>query len=387
MSSDDRILTTHVGSLIRPPEFVEILRRKQNGQVPDAEYLPALEKAVAGVVRHQAEVGIDLVSDGEYGKGIGWEQYVIERLDGFGPRIPMVNDQGEMAVDFGDFARFKDFYAEYWAKQHIDEAVYPCVGPIKYTGQAALQRDIENLKGAVAASGATGGFLPVAAPASAVAISPNQHYKNDEDYIYAIADALRVEYKTTTDAGLVAQIDDAHLPFQHDRMVPPGTLDDFKKWARLRIEALNHALQGIPEERTRYHICWGSWNGPHTTDVPMKDIVDLLLEVKVGGYAIEMANARHEHEWRVWEHVKLPKGRKLVPGVIAHTTNVVEHPELVSERIVRLAKLVGRENVIGSTDCGFAQGPFVQRVHPSIQWAKLEALAQGAKLATKELYG
>jgi 5-methyltetrahydropteroyltriglutamate--homocysteine methyltransferase len=231
-----------------------------------------------------------------------------------------------------------------------------------------------------------GGFLPVTAPASAVALSPNRFYKSEEEFIFAAAEALREEYRTVVEAGLIAQIDDAHIPFGYDRMVPPGTLADYRKWAELRIDALNHALQGIPEERTRYHICWGSWNGPHTNDVPLRAIIDLVLKVRTGGYVIEAANPRHEHEWRVWEEVKLPDGKVLVPGVIAHTTNVVEHPELVAQRLIRFARLVGRERVIGGADCGFAQGPFVQRVHPSIMWAKLEALAEGARLASRELW-
>jgi 5-methyltetrahydropteroyltriglutamate--homocysteine methyltransferase len=197
---------------------------------------------------------------------------------------------------------------------------------------------------------------------------------------------LREEYQAVVDAGLIAQIDDAFLASVYDVMVPPKTLADYRKWAEVRIEALNHALKGIPPERTRYHICWGSWNGPHTNDVPFKDIADLVLRVNVAGYSLEMANPRHEHEWRVWETVKLPDGKYLLPGLVSHATNIVEHPELIAERIVRLAKLVGRERVVASTDCGFAQGPFARRVHPQIMWAKLRALAEGARLATKQLW-
>src|SRR5262249_7635975 len=204
--------------------------------------------------------------------------------------------------------------------------------------------------------------------------------------LFAIADALRDEYQAIVDAGLLLQVDDAYLASYYDIIVPPGTLADYRRWASLRIEALNHALRGIPPERARYHVCWGSWNGPHASDVALKDIVDLILQVRVGGYSLEMANPRHEHEWRVWESTKLPDGKVLLPGLISHSTNVVEHPELVAERITRLAKLVGRENVIASTDCGFAQGPFVQRVHPSIMWAKLRALTEGARIATGELW-
>ena len=218
-------------------------------------------------------------------------------------------------------------------------------------------------------------------------MSPNQYYKSDEEYIYAMAEALRVEYTTILDAGLFVQIDDAHLPFMYDRMVPPASDEDYFRWAELRIDALNHALRGLDPTRVRYHICWGSWNGPHVCDVPLKKIVGLLLKLNVGGYSIEAANPRHEHEWKVWTEVKLPEGRTLMPGVVSHQTNVVEHPELVAERLVRFANVVGRDHVIAGTDCGFAQGPFVRRVHESIMWAKLESLVEGARLASEELWG
>jgi 5-methyltetrahydropteroyltriglutamate--homocysteine methyltransferase len=223
------------------------------------------------------------------------------------------------------------------------------------------------------------------APASVLPQRKDEYYRSEEEALFAIAAALREEYRAIVEAGLTVQIDDAFLATTYDLMVPPGHLEDYRRWAAVRIEALNHALKGIPEERSRYHICWGSWNGPHTNDVPAKDIVDLVLRVNVGGYSLEMANPRHEHEWRVWETVKLPKGKVLLPGVISHATNIVEHPELVAERLVRLARLVGRDRVIGSTDCGFAQGPFGRRVHPTIMWAKLRALAEGARLASAVL--
>ena len=227
---------------------------------------------------------------------------VIERLSGFGPLDQLATEGGVM---FGDFAQFQDFYAELWPSEGYLEGVYPCIGPIEYVGHDALNRDIENLKVAMKASGARRGFLPVAAPASAFALSPNEYYWTDEEYVVAGAEALRVEYETITNAGLYVQIDDAHLPFMHDRMVPPASEAEFRKWARLRVDALNHALRNVPEEKVRYHICWGSWNGPHASDVPLRDIVDLVLEVKAGAYSVEAANARHEHEWKVWEEVKL----------------------------------------------------------------------------------
>jgi 5-methyltetrahydropteroyltriglutamate--homocysteine methyltransferase len=228
--------------------------------------------------------------------------------------------------------------------------------------------------------------MAAVAPGSVVPDRLNEYYLSDEDFIFAVADALNEEYCAIVDSGFLLQVDDAHLPIMYERMVPPSSMADYLAWADLRIEALNRALRGIPENSVRYHLCWGSWNAPHTSDVPLKDIVHLLLRLRVGAYSIEAANPRHEHEWRVWQSVKLPAQKLLIPGVISHATNVVEHPELIAERIVRFAELVGRENVIAGTDCGFAQGPYVQRVHPSIMWAKLGALVEGAALATDRLW-
>ena len=228
--------------------------------------------------------------------------------------------------------------------------------------------------------------MPVAAPASVIPDRKNEYYKSDEELIRAIGQAMRTEYKMIVDAGFILQLDDARAATTYDRMVPPGSFEDYRKWVALHMEVLNDAIAGLPPDRIRYHVCWGSWPGPHTSDVPLRDIVDLILSVNVGTYVIEGANPRHEHEWKVWQDVKFPAGKVLIPGVISHATNVVEHPELVAERVVRLAKLVGRENLIAGTDCGFAQGPFYRRVHPSIMWAKLEALAAGAKLASSELW-
>jgi 5-methyltetrahydropteroyltriglutamate--homocysteine methyltransferase len=233
----------------------------------------------------------------------------------------------------------------------------------------------------------TEGFLPVAAPASVIPDRKNEYYKNDDELLAAIGDAMHDEYKQIVDNGLLVQLDDARTAVTFDRMVPPASMKQYLKWVERHVEILNHAIAGLPRDKIRYHVCWGSWPGPHTTDIPLKTIVDIIMKLKVGAFVIEGANPRHEHEWRVWEEAKLPKDVVLIPGVISHATNIVEHPELVSERIVRLAKLVGRENVIASTDCGFAQGPFHRRVHPSIMWAKLQALVDGAKLASKELWG
>jgi len=258
--------------------------------------------------------------------------------------------------------------------------------PLTYN-DATVKRDIATLKAAAAKANATGAFLPVVAPASALPGAKNDHYADEKSLLFALADCLHQEYQAIVDAGLYVQVDDAFLPYMHERMVPPLSENEYRAWAQLRIDALNHALRGIPEERSRYHICWGSWNGPHAFDVPLKDIVDLLLQVKVGAYSVEQANPRHEHEWTVWQSAKLPPGKTLIPGVISHATNIVEHPELVAQRLVRLAKIVGRESVMGGTDCGFAQSPFAQRVHPSIMWAKLRSLSEGARIATAELWG
>jgi 5-methyltetrahydropteroyltriglutamate--homocysteine methyltransferase len=384
--STSRILTTHVGSLIRPDALQDFLRAKQGGKPFDAAaYEACLASSVAEVVRQQADTGIDVVSDGEFGKSISWSQYVLERLSGF-ERRPIKTGANPFARG-ADRTRFAEFYAELDARETpatISESI--CVGPIAYTGQAALARDIDNFKAALKGAQVAEGFLPVAAPASVIPDRKNEHYKNDEECLRAIAEAMRIEYRMIVDAGFILQLDDARTAVTFDRMVPPGTFADYRKWVAMHVELLNHALDGIPEDRVRYHVCWGSWPGPHTTDVPLKDIVDLILQVRVGAYVIEGANPRHEHEWKVWSDVKLPPGRMLVPGVISHATNIVEHPELVAERIIRIAKLVGRENVIAGTDCGFAQGPFYRRVHPSIMWAKLEALAQGARLASKALW-
>jgi len=389
--SDGRIATTHVGSLIRPPELLKYIAARQSGQAYDeGEYQSCLTRTVAEVVQRQAKAGIDLPSDGEFGKAISWSQYALERLSGF-ERRP-ATPGGNPFARGADRARFAEFYAELDradgppATAGASGALAVCVGPIEYTGQEELARDIANFKAALSAAGVKEGFLPVAAPSSVIPDRRNEHYASDEECQQAIARAMRAEYKAIVDAGLYVQLDDARFAVTYDRMVPPASFADYRRWLGFQVDLINEALAGIPEDRVRYHVCWGSWPGPHTTDVPLKDVVDLVLKVKAGTYLIEGANPRHEHEWRVWESVKLPKGSVLVPGVISHATNVVEHPELVAERIVRIAQLVGRENVLAGTDCGFAQGPFHRRVHPSIMWAKLETLAAGARLATRELW-
>jgi 5-methyltetrahydropteroyltriglutamate--homocysteine methyltransferase len=385
--STNRILTTHVGSLIRPPTLQEFLRAKQAGKPYDeAAYQQCLTSSVVEVVRQQATAGIDVPSDGEFGKSISWAQYALTRLSGF-ERRPIKREAVNPFKRGADRTKFADFYAELDKNEAVAttmEAI--CTGPIAYNGQAELQRDIDNFKAALKNVKVEEAFLPVAAPASVIPDRKNEYYKNDEDLQVAIAAAMRTEYKMIVDAGFLVQLDDARSAVTYDRMVPPASFADYKTWLSQQIDILNHAIEGLPQDRIRYHVCWGSWPGPHVSDVPLKDIVDVLLRAKVGAFVIEGANPRHEHEWQVWKTAKLGAGQMLIPGVISHATNVVEHPELVAERIVRLAKVVGRENVIAGTDCGFAQGPFYRRVHPSIMWAKLEALSAGARLASKELW-
>jgi 5-methyltetrahydropteroyltriglutamate--homocysteine methyltransferase len=389
----DRILTTHVGSLVRPPQLVEFLHKIEDRQPYEgAAYEACLTQSIDEVVRRQVEAGIDIVSDGEFSKGRNWAFYVHDRLTGVATR-PLTAEEAKdpMASAGGgqDRVAFPEFYAEYDRVSGLGARLgkrFVVDGALTYS-DAQVKRDIANLKSAVAKAKAPGAFLPVVAPASALPGAKNEHYPDEQSLLFALADCLHQEYRAIVDAALYVQIDDAFLPYMHEKMVPPMSEAQYRAWAQLRIDALNHALKGIPPERSRYHICWGSWNGPHAFDVPMKSIVDLLLQVNVGHYSFEAANPRHEHEWTVWQSVKLPPGKVLIPGVISHATNIVEHPELVAQRIVRLAKIVGRENVMGGTDCGFAQSPFAQRVHPTIMWAKLKSLADGARIATQELWG
>jgi 5-methyltetrahydropteroyltriglutamate--homocysteine methyltransferase len=390
-----RILTTHVGSLVRPPQLVAFLHDIEDGQPYDeAAHAACLRESVIEVVRRQAEAGVDIVSDGEFGKTDNWAWYVHSRISGFIERSATREELEDplIARTMGrDFREFAEFYAEYFPTQNLKpraaNLVSVCTGPIRYIGRTLLERDIANLKAAAGKVRVEDAFLPLVAPASAFPFFKNEYYQDEGSLLFALAEALREEYKAVLDAGLRVQIDDAFLPYTYERVVPPLTLAQYREWADLRIEALNHALEGLPPERIRYHICWGSWNAPHTHDVPLKDIIDLLLKLRVGGYQFEAANVRHEHEWKVWQTVRVPEGRVLIPGVISHATNVVEHPELVADRLVRFAGIVGRENVMAGSDCGFAQGPFVRRVHPTVQWAKLRAQAEGARIASARLWG
>jgi 5-methyltetrahydropteroyltriglutamate--homocysteine methyltransferase len=385
--STDRILTTHVGSLIRPAALREFLAAKEAGQPFDqAAYAKCLKDSVADVVRQQAEIGLDVISDGEFGKAISWAQYALFRLGGF-ERRPFKAGANPFTRGL-DRTRFAEFYADLDSRDKVETVLDSvAAGPITYSGLAELQQDIDDFKDALRGAKVEEAFLPVAAPSSVIPDRKNEYYKNDEELQQAIGDAMHTEYKTIIDAGLLVQLDDARAAVSYDRMVPPKSLKEYRAWLARQVEITNHAIKGLPPEKIRYHICWGSWPGPHSSDVPFADIADLVLKVRAGAYSIELANPRHEHEWRLWETLKLPKDTVLIPGVISHATNIVEHPQLVAERIVRLARLVGRENVIASTDCGFAQVTYLARVHPQIMWAKLQALVDGARLASKELWG
>jgi 5-methyltetrahydropteroyltriglutamate--homocysteine methyltransferase len=383
--SESRILTTHAGSLIRPEEVAEFDTAVMEGRAADLPaYDEALRKAVADVVRKQSEAGIDVVDDGEFSKS-SWGTYINSRVSGFKhdpERYMAINYTGQDAERFREFFESESRGAapRRWLGADV------CVAPIVYTDEHSIKRDIQHLKQAASSAGVEEAFLPVVAPASAAFNGVNDYYKSDEEYVYALAEALRHEYLAIYESGVLLQVDDAVLANAYDDLMSRGP-DDYRKWAELRVEALNHALRGIPEDRVRYHLCYGSWHAPHVADAPLEEIVDLILRVNAGAYSIEAANVRHEHEWRVWQDVSLPEGKSLIPGVVTHHTLSVEHPRLVADRIVRYAKILGRENVIAGTDCGFQQGARIQRVHPTIVWAKLQSLAEGARIASDELWG
>jgi 5-methyltetrahydropteroyltriglutamate--homocysteine methyltransferase len=379
--SSERILTTHVGSLPRPDDLFEMMLARMDGKpVDDKAYAARVQKAVSDSVRQQIELGIDVVNDGEMGKP-SFITYAAQRLNGLERRA------GERKGPFAtsrETASFPEYYSSEGAAQvsaSRRRALMVCAGPITYKGQAALKADLDALKAAVAGSGATEAFVPAIAPSNVEATTPNEYYPTPEKYVFAIAEAMREEYKAIVEAGLILQIDDPAIAENFDQINPEPTAEEYRKFTMPRIEALNHALRGLPKDRIRFHLCWGSWHGPHTTDIAMRDIVDVMLKIDAGAYSFEAGNVRHEHEWSVWRDTKLPDDRLILPGVVSHATNVVEHPDLVAERIGRFAKLVGKERVIASTDCGLGG-----RVYPDIAWAKLETLAQGAAIASKQLW-
>jgi len=397
--SESAILTTHAGALPRPDQLLPRADGDADPTTQDAaDRRERLRAAVADVVRRQSEVGVTIVNDGEFGKAMrgridygAWVSYVMQRLTGW-EIVP--EDEGAHApaggeLIPGDFYRrrdrqsFPDLYAEIdremfaGGRRPMSRAI---VSRITYTGQAALQTDVANLRAAVEQTGATEAFMTAVAPGS-FGREQNRYYRTQEEFLFAIADAMRIEYRGIVEAGFLLQIDDPGMAENWDAMDRSVTVDQYREYARLCIAALNHALDGIPQDRVRYHMCWGSWHGPHLTDIPLRDIADLMLTIRAGAFSIEAGNVRHEHEWKVWRDMKLPAGTILIPGVVSHSTNVVEHPELVADRIVQYAQLVGRENVIAGTDCGLGG-----RIHPSLAWAKLRALAEGAELASRQLW-
>jgi 5-methyltetrahydropteroyltriglutamate--homocysteine methyltransferase len=399
----DRILTSHAGSLPRPEDLIALNERRAAGEFTDeAEYLSKLRTAVADVVARQRETGIDLVNDGEFGHSMGqrydygtWWTYVFQRLAGLEltteniAEIPQPKAKPG-AIRLGtfferrDWQQFADAYADPDAGVAIPNRMHAaplCTGPISYAGHKDVQRDIADMKAAMAAAGLSEGYLNSVAPASCARVG-NEHYDNDEELMYACADAMREEYQAIIDAGLILQLDDPAIAENWDQINPAPSVEDYRRFTRIRVEALNHAIRDLPAERIRFHLCWGSWHGPHVTDFPMADLVDVMLEINAGAYSFEAANVRHGHEWKVWRDVKLPEGKVILPGVVTHSTNVVEHPELVADRICQFADVVGRENVVASTDCGLGG-----RVHPQIAWAKLDTLAKGAEIATRHLWG
>jgi 5-methyltetrahydropteroyltriglutamate--homocysteine methyltransferase len=375
--SSAKILTTHVGSLPSPERFLT--------ESPPSD--DEIRSAVAEVVRKQRDAGIDIVNDGEYAKGGDWLSYSDDRLTGFEARPPVaapISTLGADREEFADFYRYASergtlFYTP--GKQIVQTRTHwTCTGPIAYRGHAALQHEIDTIAAFAAPEDA---FLTTTAPASLEAYRRNEFYPTQDAFVFALAEALRTEYEMVAAAGLIVQVDDAWLTAMWDRTGIAMGLDAFRAWCMVRVEALNAALANIPEEQIRYHLCWGSWHGPHAYDLEMRHIVDIMLKVRAGAYLFEAANARPEHEYAIWENVKLPAGKIIVPGVVTHSTDIIEHPELVAQRIERFARLVGRENVIAGTDCGFGG-----RTHPQIAWAKLKSLGEGARIASKALsYG
>ncbi|MGB9364592.1 MAG: cobalamin-independent methionine synthase II family protein [Xanthobacteraceae bacterium] len=382
--STDRILTTHVGSLPRPPELIAMVRATLRGEAVDPQaHAKVLKDSVAGIVRKQAELGVDVIDDGEFGKP-SFVSYGNERLAGFSPR----RDGGGVSpwAASREALAFPEFYQTQMGSVSSQHARLVCTGPVTYTGQAALKTDLDNLKAALNGVSPAEVFVPSISPASFEDWNKNEYYNSDEDYVAALGEAMRTEYQAVIDAGFLLQIDDPRLVTYYI-LYPDKSIADCRRWAELRVEALNHALRGIPTEKIRYHTCYGINMGPRVHDMELKDIVDIILRIRAGAYSFEASNPRHEHEWTVWRDAKRPDGTILIPGVISHSTVLVEHPELIAQRLTRYANIVGRENVIAGTDCGFATFAGADEIHPSIVWAKFEALVQGARIASRELWG
>jgi len=380
--STESILVTHAGSLARPKDLMEMLLARNDGKPYDREALPErLCSAVAEVAQKQIECGVDIVNDGELGKS-NFSRYARERLSGFVER-PAGPDFKPTSIFGRDMIEFPDYFNR-GGRTSIGHhsRVFYCAEPLKYVGHDEVKADIENLRAALHGKQFEEAFLPAIAPGTMEHWMKNEYYPTEEAYLFAIADAMHEEYKAIVNAGFVLQIDDPDLADAW-QMFPQMSAADYRKYQEMRIDALNHGLRDLPIDRVRFHMCWGSYHGPHKYDIPLKDIVDIILKVRAGAYSIEASNPCHEHEWRVWEDVKLPDGKILIPGVVGHYSDFIEHPQAIADRLVRYAKIMGRENVMAGTDCGIGS-----RVgHPQVGWAKFQAMAEGARMATKELWG
>jgi len=390
--SDHRILVSHAGRLAPTSQsFEEADRSKSRGQPYDeAAYPRLLEDATREVIQRQIDIGVDTLSDGELGRLRTWPYYAA-RLAGIEHRACRPGEFGSTIFKTRERQRFKGYYEEadrarYAAGAPTNKAMMiVCTGPLLSKGTAELESELRRFRGILdtLAVGERDAFFPVIAPGWLDHFIFNEYYKSEEEFIYALAEVMRPEYEAIVKAGFIVQIDDPGLPDSWATFIPEPPLPEYRKRSRVRVEALNHALRNIPQDRVRYHMCWGSWNGPHVDDLPLKHVVDLMLEVNAQGYSFEAGNVRHEHEWKIWRDVKLPAGKILIPGVVSHRTNTIEHPEVVADRLLNFANLVGRENVIAGTDCGMGGG----RIHADIGWAKLEASVAGAQLASQQLWG
>jgi len=380
--STERILVTHAGTLPQPKDLKEMLDAKNEGKPYDHEaYSRRVRSAVAEGVRQQVDCGVDIVNDGELGKP-NFSRYTRERLSGFVEK-PAGPDFRPTSIFGRDMIEFSEYFNR-GGRTSIGHhsRVFYCAEPLKYVGHAEVKADIENLKAALQGKPIEEAFLPAIAPGTMEHWMKNEYYPTDEAYLFAIADAMHEEYKAIVDAGFVLQIDDPDLADAW-QMYPQMSVAEYRKYQELRISALNHGLRDLPIDRVRFHMCWGSYHGPHKYDIPLRDIVDLILKVRAGAYSIEASNPCHEHEWRVWREVKLPDDKVLIPGVAGHYSDFIEHPQAIADRLVNFARLVGKENVIAGTDCGIGT-----RVgHPQVAWAKFQAMAEGARLATKQLWG
>jgi 5-methyltetrahydropteroyltriglutamate--homocysteine methyltransferase len=381
--STDRILTTHAGSLPRPPDILQMIRAKARGEPVDEKKLSVrIKEAVTEVVHKQAEVGLDVVDDGEFGKP-SFVTYVRDRLGGLEAHGVRPNAwlSSREAITFPDY-----YKAQESASPRARQVQMACTSPLTYKGQAALKAELDNLKAALKGIDVADVFVPCISPANIEDWNENKYYETNDQYLFAIADAMNVEYRAIVDAGFLVQVDDPRL-VSYYLMDPAMSVDDIRTWAMKRVEALNHALRGIPTEKIRYHTCYSINMGPRVHDLEVKHIIDILMKIRAGAFSFEASNPRHEHEWAVWKEAKIPDGTVLIPGVITNSSVLVEHPELVAQRLIRFADFIGRENVIAGTDCGFASFAGSDEVHASIVWAKMEAMVQGAEIASKKLWG